>query len=213
MAATTTDEMEFDLSQLDDTLISDQQKQTLINYINQIQNDKHAINENFNQLKLSTGSSERLNGLRRSSYFAMRTNEWMIFSFCSFFSVSFCSSSYSISVDQWISLILQLFRSKQTTTYETRWTKYAFSNHARNIDLYRAWNQSWTSKTYNNTQPISSTNESKWILFESIESKYWNILWTILRKKKKNDFEQQNIISNNSCRINNNNKMTSSQLL
>lgn len=75
MAATTTDEMEFDLSQLDDTLISDQQKQTLINYINQIQNDKHAINENFNQLKLSTGSSERLNGLRRSSYFAMRTNE------------------------------------------------------------------------------------------------------------------------------------------
>lgn len=58
---TTTDEIEFDLSQLDDTLINDQQKQTLINYINQIKNEKRAINEDFNQLKLSTGSNERIN--------------------------------------------------------------------------------------------------------------------------------------------------------
>lgn len=53
---TTTDEIEFDLSQLDDTLISDQQKQALIDYINQIKSEKRLINEDFNQLKLSTGT-------------------------------------------------------------------------------------------------------------------------------------------------------------
>ena len=55
---TTTDEIEFDLSQLDDTLISDQQKQALSDYINQIKSEKRSINEDFNQLKLSTGISD-----------------------------------------------------------------------------------------------------------------------------------------------------------
>jgi len=53
---TTNDDIDFDLSQLDDTLISDNQKQTLTDYINQIKNQKRAINEEFNQFKLSTGS-------------------------------------------------------------------------------------------------------------------------------------------------------------
>jgi hypothetical protein len=53
---TTNDEIDFDLSQLDDTLISDTQKQTLIDYINQIKSQKRSINEEFNQFKLSTGS-------------------------------------------------------------------------------------------------------------------------------------------------------------
>ncbi len=53
---TTNNEIDFDISQLDDTLISDNQKQTLIDYINQIKNQKHSINDEFNQFKLSTGS-------------------------------------------------------------------------------------------------------------------------------------------------------------
>jgi len=53
---TTNDEIDFDISQLDDTLISDNQKQNLIDYINQIKNQKRSINDEFNQFKLSTGS-------------------------------------------------------------------------------------------------------------------------------------------------------------
>jgi hypothetical protein len=53
---TTNDETDFDFSQLDDTLISDNQKQTLIDYINQIKSQKRSINDEFNQFKLSTGS-------------------------------------------------------------------------------------------------------------------------------------------------------------
>ncbi len=53
---TTNDDIDFDLSQLDDTLITDNQKQTLIDYINQIKNQKRSINEELNQFKLSTGS-------------------------------------------------------------------------------------------------------------------------------------------------------------
>lgn len=57
MAATTTnDEIDFDISQLDDTLISDNQKQNLIDYISQIKNQKRSINDEYNQFKLSTGS-------------------------------------------------------------------------------------------------------------------------------------------------------------
>lgn len=53
---TTNDEIDFDISQLDDTLISDNQKQNLIDYINQIKTQKRSINDEFNQFKLSTGS-------------------------------------------------------------------------------------------------------------------------------------------------------------
>ncbi len=53
---TTNDEIDFDFSQLDDSLISDNQKQLLIDYINQIKTQKRSINDEFNQFKLSTGS-------------------------------------------------------------------------------------------------------------------------------------------------------------
>jgi hypothetical protein len=52
---TTNDEIDFDFSQLDDTLISDTQKQNLVDYISQIKNQKRSINEEFNQFKSSTG--------------------------------------------------------------------------------------------------------------------------------------------------------------
>ena len=52
---TSTDEMEFDFSQLDDTLINDQQKQNLIDYVNQIQSQKRALHDELNNFKLSTG--------------------------------------------------------------------------------------------------------------------------------------------------------------
>jgi DNA repair exonuclease SbcCD ATPase subunit len=52
--ATMNEDLDFDFSQLDDTLISDQQKQTLLDYINQIKSQKRSINEEFNQFKLST---------------------------------------------------------------------------------------------------------------------------------------------------------------
>ena len=53
---TANDEIDFDFSQLDDSLISDNQKQLLIDYINQIKSQKRSINDEFNQFKLSTGS-------------------------------------------------------------------------------------------------------------------------------------------------------------
>jgi hypothetical protein len=53
---TTNDEIDFDFSQLDDTLISDNQKQSLVDYINQIKNEKRSITDELNQFKLSTGS-------------------------------------------------------------------------------------------------------------------------------------------------------------
>ena len=52
---TTTDDIDFDFSQLDDTLISDTQKQNLVDYINQIKTQKRSINEEFNQFKTTTG--------------------------------------------------------------------------------------------------------------------------------------------------------------
>lgn len=54
--ATTTDPIEFDLSQLDQTLISDEQKQNLIEYINRLQSEKRSTDEQFNAFKLSTGT-------------------------------------------------------------------------------------------------------------------------------------------------------------
>ena len=54
--ANTTDDLGFDLSQLDDTLISENQKQNLIDYINQLQTQKRSINDEFDQFKSSTGS-------------------------------------------------------------------------------------------------------------------------------------------------------------
>ncbi len=63
------EDLDFDFSQLDDTLISDQQKQTLLDYINQIKSQKRSINEEFNQFKLSTGSIGFLKSL-------------LIYSFC-----------------------------------------------------------------------------------------------------------------------------------
>ena len=54
--ANTTDDLDFDLSQLDDTLISENQKQNLIDYINQLQTQKRSINDEFDQFKSSTGS-------------------------------------------------------------------------------------------------------------------------------------------------------------
>jgi len=56
MMTTTTDEIDFDISQLNDTLINDQQKQTLLDYINQLKTQKNSIHEEFNQFKTSTGS-------------------------------------------------------------------------------------------------------------------------------------------------------------
>ena len=59
MAATLssgTDEIEFDFSQLDDTLINDQQKQSLIDYINQIKTQKRVIHDELNSFKASTGT-------------------------------------------------------------------------------------------------------------------------------------------------------------
>ena len=49
--ATNNDEIDFDFSQLDDTLISDNQKQSLIDYINQIKSQKRSITDEFNQFK------------------------------------------------------------------------------------------------------------------------------------------------------------------
>ena len=54
--ANTTDDLDFDLSQLDDTLISENQKQNLIDYINQLKTQKRSINDEFDQFKSSTGS-------------------------------------------------------------------------------------------------------------------------------------------------------------
>lgn len=83
---TTTDEIEFDLSQLDDTLISDQQKQALSDYINQIKSEKRSINEDFNQLKLSTGIyHERMSliiDLFCKSYHFFQCERTNVFLFC-----------------------------------------------------------------------------------------------------------------------------------
>lgn len=53
---TSTDEIDFDFSQFDDTLISENQKQNLIDYVNQLKNQKRSINDELNQFKSSTGS-------------------------------------------------------------------------------------------------------------------------------------------------------------
>ncbi|CAF3168370.1 unnamed protein product, partial [Rotaria sp. Silwood2] len=63
--ATTNDEIDFDFSQLDDTLISDNQKQNLIDYINQIKNQKRSISDELNQFKLSTGHVKRRRTTKR----------------------------------------------------------------------------------------------------------------------------------------------------
>ncbi|CAF1075218.1 unnamed protein product [Adineta ricciae] len=57
--ANTTDDLDFDLSQLDDTLISENQKQNLIDYINQLKTQKRSINDEFDQFKSSTGTIKR----------------------------------------------------------------------------------------------------------------------------------------------------------
>jgi hypothetical protein len=59
--AASTDEIDFDFSQLDETLINDQQKQHLIEYINQIKTQKRTIHEEFNTFKLSTGKMNVFN--------------------------------------------------------------------------------------------------------------------------------------------------------
>jgi hypothetical protein len=59
MATTTADEIEYDFSQLDDTLINEHQKQTLIDYINQLKTQKRSAADDFNAFKLSTGSPTR----------------------------------------------------------------------------------------------------------------------------------------------------------
>jgi hypothetical protein len=102
--ATTTDEIDFDISQLDDTLISDNQKQTLIDYINQLKNQKHSINDEFNQFKLSTGSINIktfiiffILQLLLFLFLTKRTNEcsfFLVFLLFVFFSISY-KSSYS----------------------------------------------------------------------------------------------------------------------
>ncbi|CAF1531864.1 unnamed protein product [Rotaria sp. Silwood1] len=62
---TTNDEIDFDFSQFDDTLISDNQKQNLIDYINQIKNQKRSISDELNQYKLSTGHVKRRRTTKR----------------------------------------------------------------------------------------------------------------------------------------------------
>ncbi|CAF1156304.1 unnamed protein product [Rotaria sp. Silwood1] len=62
---TTNDEIDFDFSQFDDTLISDNQKQNLIDYINQIKNQKRSISDELNQYKLSTGNVKRRRTTKR----------------------------------------------------------------------------------------------------------------------------------------------------
>ncbi|CAF1115599.1 unnamed protein product [Rotaria sordida] len=62
---TTNDDIDFDFSQLDDTLISDNQKQNLIDYINQIKNQKRSISDELNQFKLSTGHVKRRRTTKR----------------------------------------------------------------------------------------------------------------------------------------------------
>ncbi|CAF0731788.1 unnamed protein product [Adineta steineri] len=57
MTTTTNDDIDFDFSQLEDTLISDNQKQSLLDYMNQIKSQKRSINDEFNQFKLSTGNN------------------------------------------------------------------------------------------------------------------------------------------------------------
>jgi len=103
---TTNDEIDFDISQLDDTLISDNQKQNLIDYINQIKNQKRSINDEFNQFKLSTGSIKtKYNSLYLVIlpyyyffFLTKRTNEYSYFSLLLFvfFSISYKSSYSSI---------------------------------------------------------------------------------------------------------------------
>ncbi|CAF3299727.1 unnamed protein product [Rotaria socialis] len=56
---TNNDDVDFDFSQLDDTLISDNQKQNLVDYINQIKTQKRSIHDELNQFKLSTGQVKR----------------------------------------------------------------------------------------------------------------------------------------------------------
>ena len=56
MTTANDDEIDFDFSQLDDTSISENQKQNLIAYVKQLQNQKRSINDELNQFKLSTGS-------------------------------------------------------------------------------------------------------------------------------------------------------------
>jgi hypothetical protein len=93
---TINDEIDFDISQLDDTLISDNQKQTLIDYINQIKSQKRSINDEFNQFKLSTGSIKTKNSLYlfilqyyHFFFLTKRTNEHSFIFFCSlYFSLS-----------------------------------------------------------------------------------------------------------------------------
>jgi hypothetical protein len=86
MATTTNDEIDFDFSQLDDTLISDNQKQNLVDYINQLKTQKRSINDELSSFKLSTGSiskkfyfSAQIKIFCKTYYFLFltkRTNEY-----------------------------------------------------------------------------------------------------------------------------------------
>ena len=100
MATATTEEIEYDFSQLDDTLISDHQKQSLIDYINQLKSQKRSATDDFNAFKLSTGSSRTgqrslfrfLTFILPTYYFLFltkRTNERI-------FSLDFCDLYFSL---------------------------------------------------------------------------------------------------------------------
>lgn len=55
MASTNSESIEFDLSQFDESFISEEQKQNFIDFVNEIQRQKRTIEDELNQLKLSSG--------------------------------------------------------------------------------------------------------------------------------------------------------------
>ena len=61
MTSTTTssEPIEFDFSQLDESLLSEEQKQNFIDYVSEIQRQKRTIEDELNQLKLSSGTARR----------------------------------------------------------------------------------------------------------------------------------------------------------
>jgi len=79
MASTNSDSIEFDLSQFDESFISEEQKQNFIDFVNEIQRQKRTIEDELNQLKLS--SEERFHQLAqeyervRAEVEQQRTNE------------------------------------------------------------------------------------------------------------------------------------------
>lgn len=121
MAATLSsgnDEIEFDFSQLDDTLINDQQKQSLLDYINQIKTQKRVIHDELTSFKASTGTervSIQVSSLNEdffcriiSSFLLNQTNErvWFFFLFarCNFsfdLTLNYSSTSSPRKATQW----------------------------------------------------------------------------------------------------------------